>query len=137
MSSLVWQSGGVLPLALKMSQDPVDDVLILYTTVRRLDDDFDGSTAATAGFDVDIAYALESLGSGHSRMMLDRCLYFRICARLKCLATSGRSDFYAPSVVLCEDPVIAGEIASWFRRKSSQTLDECYLRGAISVERLH
>jgi hypothetical protein len=43
----VWQSGGVLFLALKMSQNPLDDVLILNATVRRIDDDFDGSTAAT------------------------------------------------------------------------------------------
>ncbi len=77
----VWQSGGVLFLALKMSQDLVDDVLILNATVRRIDDDFDGSTAATANLNkvnqrgasregalghVDIEHALESLGPGHS-----------------------------------------------------------------------
>jgi len=35
-----------------MSQDPVDDVLILNAS-----DDFDGSTAASANLDVDIEYA--------------------------------------------------------------------------------
>ena len=54
-------------------------------------------------------------------MALGRCPYFRICARLKCLATSGRSDFPAPSVVRCQDAVVAGEIDSRFRHKSSQT----------------
>ena len=50
----------VVFLLAKMSQDPVDDVLILNAS-----DDFDGSTAATANLDVDIEYALESLGPGH------------------------------------------------------------------------
>jgi hypothetical protein len=48
-----------------MSQDPVDDVLILNATVRRSDDDFDGPTAATTNFNIDIEYTLESLGPGH------------------------------------------------------------------------
>jgi hypothetical protein len=39
----VWQSGGVLFLALKMSQDPVDDVLVLNAC-----DDPDRTTAASA-----------------------------------------------------------------------------------------
>ena len=49
----VWQCGGVLFLIAKMSQDPVDDVLILNATVRRSDDDFDGPTAATTKFNID------------------------------------------------------------------------------------
>ena len=61
----MWQSGGVLFLALKMSQNPLDDVLILNATVRRIDDDFGGSTAATIKFNIDIEYSLESLGPGH------------------------------------------------------------------------
>jgi len=68
----VWQSGGVLFLALKMSQDPVDDVLVLDAAVRRLDDGSDVSTAAGADLDVDIEHALESLGPGRSRMALGR-----------------------------------------------------------------
>ena len=43
-----------------MSQDPVDDVLILNAS-----DDFDGSTAVTTNFNIDIEYSLESLGPGH------------------------------------------------------------------------
>ena len=39
----MWQSGGVLFLALKMSQDPVDDVLVLNAC-----DDPDRTTAASA-----------------------------------------------------------------------------------------
>lgn len=56
----MWQSGGVLFLALKMSQDPVDGVLLLDAS-----DDFDRPTAATANLNVDIEDALESLGPGH------------------------------------------------------------------------
>ena len=88
----MWQSGGVLFLALKMSQDPVDGVLLLDES-----DDFDRPTAATENFNVDIEHALESLGPGHSSMALGRCPCCRICAGLKCLATSGRSDFSAPA----------------------------------------
>jgi hypothetical protein len=43
-----------------VSQDSVDDVLILNAS-----DDFDGPTAATTNFNIDIEYALESLGPGH------------------------------------------------------------------------
>ena len=47
-------------LALKMSQDPVDGVLLLDAS-----DDFDRPTAAATDLDVDIEYSLESLGPGH------------------------------------------------------------------------
>ena len=112
----MWQSGGVLFLALKMSQDPVDGVLLLNATVRRSDDDFDRPTAATANLNVDIEHALESLGPSHSSMALGRCPYLRICARLKCLATSGRSDFPAPAVIWGKDAVVAGEVDAGLRR---------------------
>ena len=42
----MWQSGGVLFLALKVSQDPVDDVLLLDPY-----DDFYRSAVATANLD--------------------------------------------------------------------------------------
>ena len=132
----MWQSGGVVFLALKMSQDPVDGVLLLDAS-----DDFDRPTAATANLNVDIEHALESLGPSHSSMALGRCPYFRICARLKCLATSGRSDFPAPAVIWGKDAVVAGEVDAGLRHQGSQTCDEihrleCHLRGAIPVGRL-
>jgi hypothetical protein len=43
-----------------MSQDAIDDVLALDAG-----DDFDGLTTAIANVNVDIAYALESMGPGH------------------------------------------------------------------------
>ena len=46
----------ILFLLAKMSQDPVDDVLVLDAG-----HDSDGSTAAGADLDVDIEHALESL----------------------------------------------------------------------------
>ena len=123
-------------LALKMSQDPVYGVLLLDAS-----DDFDRTTAATANLNVDIEHALESLGPSHSSMALGRCPYFRICARLKCLATSGRSDFPAPAVIWGKDAVVAGEVDAGLRHQGSQTCDEihrleCHLRGAIPVGRL-
>ena len=132
----MWQSGGVVFLALKMSQDPVDNVLVLNTT-----DDPDRASTASTDLDVDIEYSLESLGPSHSSMALGRCPYFRICARLKCLATSGRSDFPAPAVIWGKDAVVAGEVDAGLRHQGSQTCDEihrleCHLRGAIPVGRL-
>jgi hypothetical protein len=44
----------------KMSQNPVDNVLVLNAS-----DDFDGPTAMTANLDIDIEYALQSVGPGH------------------------------------------------------------------------
>jgi hypothetical protein len=132
----VWQSGGVLFLALEVSQNPVDNVLVLNTT-----DDPDRASTASTDLDVDIEYSLESLGPSHSSMALGRCPYFRICARLKCLATSGRSDFPAPAVIWGKDAVVAGEVDAGLRHQGSQTCDEihrleCHLRGAIPVGRL-
>jgi len=58
---------GVLFLALKMSQDPVDDVLVLNAC-----DDPDRTTAASANANVDIEYAFEPLRPGHCSMTLSR-----------------------------------------------------------------
>ena len=44
----------------KMSQDAIDDVLVLNTG-----DDLCRPTAMTANLDIDIEYSLESLGPGH------------------------------------------------------------------------
>jgi len=51
---------GFLFLLSKICQDSVDDVLILNAS-----DDFGGPTAATTNFNIDIEYALESLGPRH------------------------------------------------------------------------
>ena len=96
------QGRGFLFYLAKMGQNPVDDVLVLNTT-----DDPDRASTASTDLDVDIEYSLESLGPSHSSMALGRCPYFRICARLKCLATSGRSDFPAPAVIWGKDAVVA------------------------------
>ena len=49
----MWQGGGVLFLALKMSQNSIDDVLVFDATARRSDDDFDGPTAAITNCNID------------------------------------------------------------------------------------
>jgi hypothetical protein len=48
-----------------MSQNPLDDVLILNATVRRSDDDIGRTTAPIANLYIDTEYALESLSSDH------------------------------------------------------------------------
>ena len=53
---------GFLFLLSKICQDSVDDVLILNAS-----NDFGGPTAATTNFNIDIEYALESLGPRHTR----------------------------------------------------------------------
>ena len=63
----MWQSGGVLFLALEVSQNPVDDALVLDAR-----DHFGRASTASTDFNVDIEYSLESLGPGHSRMTLYR-----------------------------------------------------------------
>jgi hypothetical protein len=50
----------------KMSQDAIDDVLVLNTG-----DDLYRSTAMTANLDIDIEDALESLDPGHRSVILD------------------------------------------------------------------
>ena len=49
----------LFPIA-KVSEDSIYDVVVLNTG-----DDLYRSTAMTANFDIDIEYALESLGPGH------------------------------------------------------------------------
>ena len=59
------QGGGALFLIAQMSEDSVNNVLVLNAR-----DDSDRSTAAAADFDVDIKHSLESLGPGHGGMTL-------------------------------------------------------------------
>ena len=47
------QVGGALFLIAQMSKNSIDYVLVLDTPVRRIGDDSDRSTAATADLDVD------------------------------------------------------------------------------------
>ena len=44
-----------------MGQNPVDDVLVLYATVRRIDNDPDRPTTATADLDIDGKNAFQAL----------------------------------------------------------------------------
>ena len=61
------QGGGTLFLIAQMSEDSVDNALVLDAR-----DDSDRSTAAAAGFDVYVEYSLESLCPGHGSMTLSR-----------------------------------------------------------------
>jgi len=56
---------GELILVAQVGQNPVDNILLLYTG-----NDLYRSTAAAAGFNVDIEYSLESLRPGHRGVTL-------------------------------------------------------------------
>ena len=56
----MWQGGGVLFLIAQMSQNAIDDLLVLDAH-----DHFGRASTASTGLDVDIKDALESLGPGH------------------------------------------------------------------------
>jgi hypothetical protein len=59
----VWKSGGVLFLALKMSQNSIDDVLVFYTSDNP-------QRTATAAASLDNEYAFQALGPVHFGMTL-------------------------------------------------------------------
>jgi len=74
-------------------------------------------------------------------MKLDRGLYFRVCAYLRCLATFGWGDLSTPSVVRCQYAVIAGEIDPELVNQCRQSSYEIhrlegYLGRSIPVGRL-
>ena len=101
----MWQGGGVLFLRVQMSQNSIDDVLVLDTS-----DDSDRSAAAGADLDVYIEYALESLSPGHRRMSFRCRADLRIGNRLDSFSTLGWRDQSAPAVIWRQNAVIAGEI---------------------------
>ena len=84
----------MLFLLLKMSQNTIDNVLVLNTR-----NDFQRPATPATDLYVNIENPLQALRPGHSSMALGRCPYFRICARLRCLATFGRGDLPAPAMV--------------------------------------
>jgi hypothetical protein len=88
-----------------VSQDPVDDVLILNAS-----DDFDGPTAAITNFNIDIEYSFESLGPCHRGMPFSGLENFSIGNSVHSFATFGRGDLPTLSVVRCQYTVIAREI---------------------------
>ena len=67
---LVGQGGGTLFLIAKMSQDSIDDVLVLNAAVRRIDDDSDRPTAAAANLDVDAEHTFQALSPDHGGVTL-------------------------------------------------------------------
>ena len=56
----MWQGGGVLFLIAQMSQNAIDDLLVLDAR-----DHFGRASTVSTGLDVDTEDALESLGPGH------------------------------------------------------------------------
>ena len=105
----MWQGRGVLFLSLKMSQNSIDDSLLLDTG-----DDSDRSAAAGADLDVYIEYALESLSPGHRRMSLRCRADLHIGNRLDSFSTPGWRDQPSPAVVRCEYAVVSGEVDPGF-----------------------
>jgi len=113
----VWQGGGVLFLSLKVSQNSIDDVLVLDTS-----DDSDRSAAAAADFDVYIEYSLEPLSPGHGGMTLGGCADFCVGDELDAFPAPGWRDEPAPAMVRREYAVVAGEVDPRLRHQCRQLL---------------
>ena len=60
----VRQDGGTLFLMAQVSEDSVDNVLVLDAAVRRPDDDPDSTPATAADLDIDVEHAFEPLSPG-------------------------------------------------------------------------
>lgn len=88
-----------------MSQDPVDDVLILNAS-----DDFDVPATATTNFHIDIEYALESLGPRHRNVSFSGSANFSIGESLHSFAAFGWCDHPSPAVIGSQDAVVAGHM---------------------------
>ncbi len=63
----MWLGRGFGILPIQVVQDSINGILFFNTG-----DNSDSTSAAIANFNVDIEYALESLGPDNSRMTLDR-----------------------------------------------------------------
>ena len=90
----------------KMSQKPVDNVLVLNTG-----DDFDGPTAMAANLDIDIEYALESLGPGHRDGPFSGWANVSIGHSLRAFAAFGRCNALTPAVIGRHHTVVASEVS--------------------------
>ena len=109
------QGGGVLLFSLKMSQNSIDDILLLDTG-----DDSDRSAAAGADLDVYIEYAPESLSPSHRRMSLRCRADLHIGNRLDSFSTPGWRDQSAPAVVRREYAVVSGEVDPRLRTRPAR-----------------
>ena len=124
-----------LLLLLKMSQNTIDNVLVLNTR-----DDFHGPTAPTT----DSISILKTRLSACAQVIAawrSAVTVLPHCDSAYVFATFGRRDLPTPPVVGGQHAVIAGKIDAGLRHQGSQTCDEihrleCHLRGAIPVGRL-
>ena len=112
----MWQGGGVLLLSLKMSQNSIDDILLLDTG-----DDSDRSAAAGADLDVYIEHALEPLSPSHGGMALGGGANFCVGDRLDAFPTPGWRDQPTPAVVWSENAMVAGEVDPRLRHQCRQS----------------
>ena len=104
----MWRGRGVLFLALKMSQNSIDDVLIFDAS-----DDSDRTAAAAADFDVYVEYSLESLSPSHGGVALGGRADFCVGDRHDAFPAPGWCDKSAPAVVLPTfDVLVAPEHAN-------------------------
>lgn len=101
----MWQGGGVLFLIAQMSQDSIDDVLVLNAG-----DNFYGSTATTANLDIDIEYTFQSLSPGHRGMLFGGSANLRIFNLLHTFTALCWRDQPATVVIRCENVMVTGEV---------------------------
>ncbi|WP_279252467.1 hypothetical protein [Candidatus Seongchinamella marina] len=101
---------GFLFLALKMSQNSIDDVLVFDATARRSDDNSDRTTAAATNLDVDTEHTFKALGPGNGGMALGGCADFCVSDRLDAFPAPGWRNQPTTAAVRRQDTVVTGEI---------------------------
>ena len=99
-------------------------VLVNHCRILDAGDDFDGTPALTAGFDVDVEHPFEALCPSHGCMAFGRCLLRTGCLRLVAPAPPGRRHLGAVGAVGGKHAVVAGEIDSRPRHQGGQAGDE-------------
>ena len=115
------QGGGVPLLSLKMSQNSIDDVLVLDTS-----DDLHRPPAAAAEFDVYVENSLESLSPGHGGVALGGRADFCVGDRLDAFPAPAWCDQPTTAVVRRQDAVVTSEVDAGFGYQGSQTGNEIH-----------
>ena len=117
----MWRGRGVLFLALKMSQNSIDDVLIFDAS-----DDSDRTAAAAADFDVYVEYSLESLSPSHGGVALGGRADFCVGDRHDAFPAPGWCDYSTTAMVWSENTMVAGEVDPRLWHQSRQTGNEIH-----------
>ena len=110
MTGVLALSGGVGGAKLALGLDRILPAGAL-TVICNTGDDFDGSSTAITNVNVDIEYALESLGSGHRDGPFSGWANVSIGDSLRAFAAFGRCNALTPAVIGRHHTVVASEVS--------------------------